>query len=105
MKRIECKKWTQAAKGQPCTLKIPGVCNYTPETTVPCHLQSDIKGTGYKSDDFTVDGCSACHAAIDGDWGRITKDLFDTEDKLFFMLRALQLTIRNRYERKIMKVG
>lgn len=104
-KRIECKKWTQAAKGQACTLQIPSVCNSDPETTVPCHLDSDINGRGYKSDDFTVDGCSACHAAIDGDWERITNGLYTKEDRLFFMLRALQRTMRNRYQREIMKIA
>jgi len=101
-KRIESTKWTQASEGQPCTLEIPGVCNYNNETTVPCHLPSEIKGTGYKSDDISiVDGCKACHAAIDGSWTEATGGQYNAEDKLYFMLRALQRTLRNRHERGI----
>lgn len=104
--RIECPKWLKAAKGQPCTLQIPGVCvdTYPHETVVPCHLPSGIKGIGYKSDDFAIDGCHACHKAIDGDWERETKGAYTHEDKLWFLLRALQRTIRNRYERGILKI-
>lgn len=104
--RIECTKWTKASKGQPCTLRIPNVCvdAYPHETTVPCHLPSGTKGVAYKSDDInSVDGCHACHKAIDGDWERETKGMYNHEDKLWFLLRALQLTMRNRYERGVIK--
>ncbi|CNE68443.1 82 prophage-derived uncharacterized protein ybcO [Yersinia rohdei] len=55
------------ARGQCCTLQIPGICNSNPETTVLCHLSSSTHGMGYKSDDFwAVYGCSDCHDVIDG---------------------------------------
>jgi len=102
--RIACKKWLKAAKGQPCTLTIPGVCvdAYPHETVVACHLPSGAKGIAYKSDDFAIDGCHACHKAIDGDWTRETGGYIEN-DKLFFLLRALQRTIRNRFERGVIK--
>lgn len=103
---IHLPKWTEAAKGQPCTLTIPGVCQDEPShaTTVACHLPSEGKGVAYKTDDTaSVDGCHACHAAIDGDWERATRGMYDREDREYFMRRALQRTIRNRIERGIVK--
>lgn len=101
--RIVSKRWTQASKGQPCTLQIPTVCidSYPHETTVPCHLPGETKGTAYKNDDTAiVDGCTACHRAIDGDWERETNGMTEA-DKYWFMLRALQRTLRNRHDRGI----
>lgn len=105
-KRIVHQKWTRAAKGQPCKLAIPGVCIdfYPHEKVVACHLPSDQKSMSYKSDDVnSVDGCSMCHSAIDGDWDRCTKGMYNNEDKMFFMLRALQRTNHDRFKRKIVK--
>ncbi|HGM6885877.1 TPA: DUF1364 domain-containing protein [Serratia marcescens] len=72
-----------SARGQCCTLQIPGICNGNPETTVLCHLPSNTHGIGYKSDDYwAVFGCSSCHDAIDGripyDWrpGELNELLF-----------------------------
>lgn len=81
-------KLRKSAKGQSCTFQIPGICNHNPETTVLCHLPSDVKGGATKSDDFhAAFGCSACHDAIDLHW--LTK-----HEELFFSLRALQRTLR-----------
>ncbi|WP_390900154.1 DUF1364 domain-containing protein [Yersinia rohdei] len=61
------KALRDSARGQCCTLQIPGICNSNPETTVLCHLSSSTHGMGYKSDDFwAVYGCSDCHDVIDG---------------------------------------
>jgi hypothetical protein len=58
----------KSAKNQDCTLRIPGVCNYNPETTVLCHspfLESG-RGMGLKApDDEACFGCSACHDVLD----------------------------------------
>ena len=56
------------ARGRECLLKIPGVCNHNPETTVACHSNQSKhgKGAGLKaSEEFCVWGCSACHREID----------------------------------------
>ncbi|MNE42873.1 hypothetical protein D3C81_561040 [compost metagenome] len=67
------KTLRDSARGQCCTLQIPGICNGNSETTVLCHLPSSTHGMGYKSDDYwAVFGCSSCHDVIDGrepfDW-------------------------------------
>ena len=56
------------ARGRDCLLRIPGVCNYNPETTVACHSnqQQHGKGMGIKAHDWaTAWGCSSCHAWLD----------------------------------------
>lgn len=71
----------RAARDQECTLRIPGVCNMDPATTVLCHsnLVSDGKGMGLKAPDSAACfGCSACHDVLDGrrprpDW--LTRDM------------------------------
>ncbi len=59
----------RAARGQDCTLRIPGVCNGDPETTVLCHSNAlaDGKGMGLKTPDTAACfGCSSCHDVLDG---------------------------------------
>lgn len=59
----------RAAAGQECTLRIPGVCNFDPATTVLCHSNylGDGKGMGLKAPDTKACfGCSACHDLLDG---------------------------------------
>lgn len=59
----------KAARGQDCTMRIPGVCNFDPATTVLCHSNSlaDGKGMGLKAPDTAACfGCSACHDLLDG---------------------------------------
>lgn len=53
------------AKGKPCMVRIPGVCNHDPETTVLAHLNGG--GMGMKHNDLLGSWCcSACHAWVDG---------------------------------------
>lgn len=55
----------KSAKGRDCTVRIPGVCNFDPETTVLAHLGGG--GMGMKRND--IHGafcCSSCHRVIDG---------------------------------------
>jgi hypothetical protein len=62
-------KIRSAAKGQDCTLMIPGVCNRDPATTVLCHSNrlADGKGIGIKAPDTEACfGCSDCHDVLDG---------------------------------------
>lgn len=59
-------KITQSAKGEPCSLRIPSVCNRNNETTVFCHAPSVDKGMGIKSPDFWgAYGCFNCHEFMD----------------------------------------
>jgi hypothetical protein len=56
------------ARGEECTVRLPGVCNFNPETSVLAHGRlSGISGTGLKSPDwYGAIACSACHDEIDG---------------------------------------
>lgn len=64
--KIRSKAIKQSAKGEQCTLRIPGICNGNPETTVFAHLPGN-KGTGTKNHDlFGVFACSDCHDWMDG---------------------------------------
>lgn len=55
------------ARGQQCQIRIPGVCNRNPETTVLAHYRmAGICGTGQKPpDECGAWACSACHDAVD----------------------------------------
>jgi hypothetical protein len=99
--RISSRKYLAAAKGQPCSLRIVGVCNGDPETTVPAHILDRHAGRGIKASDISVaDACSSCHAKFDGQAG----EPLSHEDWLFYALRGLQETLENRIERGIIFV-
>lgn len=56
------------ARGQPCMLRIPGVCNNDWRTTVACHSNLSIHGKSgaRKADDQNICvGCFACHRWLD----------------------------------------
>ncbi|EOS92909.1 DUF1364 domain-containing protein [Erwinia tracheiphila] len=56
------------AHGRECQMRIPGICNFNPETTVLAHYRlAGTCGTGCKPDDAQgAWGCDACHSAVDG---------------------------------------
>lgn len=66
---LRSKKLRDSARGEPCTVQIPDVCNHNPETTVLAHLPDD-SGTGKmggKVDDWCACfACSDCHDVLDG---------------------------------------
>lgn len=55
------------ARGEPCEIRIPGICNGNSETTVLCHYRLiGVSGMGMKSPDMLgAHGCSSCHAYVD----------------------------------------
>lgn len=61
-------KLRESARGQDCHLRLPGICNHDPETTVLAHIRRGfISGTALKPvDSAGVFACDACHSAIDG---------------------------------------
>lgn len=92
MTRVSSKKYLAGSRGQPCTFRIPGVCNGDWSTTVPCHIRDGNKGTGNKASDLSVaNGCFACHDAMDG-----RSTVLSREDWLFYALRGLQETLEQR---------
>lgn len=57
----------ESARGRECTCRIPGVCNFNPETVVLAHLPGHAKGIGTKENDLhAAYACSSCHDVIDG---------------------------------------
>lgn len=54
----------QAARGQECQVRIPGICNFNPETTVLAHRPGGPMG-GKNPDYQGAFCCSACHDIID----------------------------------------
>lgn len=55
------------ARGQVCMVRLQGICNWRPETTVLAHIRrAGIAGMGQKPPDTcAVFACSDCHDAID----------------------------------------
>lgn len=65
MTLVRSKKIMQSARGKQCTLRLVGICNFDPETTVAAHVGLR-RGMGIKAgDNMVVYACSACHAEID----------------------------------------
>jgi len=57
-------KLRKSARGQVCLVRLPGVCNFNPETTVLAHLGGG--GMGRKQPDLNGSFCCAsCHDHID----------------------------------------
>lgn len=56
-----------AARGEPCLMRVPGVCNHDPATTVLAHVRrSGNAGVGMKPPDVSgIFACSACHDVLD----------------------------------------
>lgn len=56
-----------SAEGEACTVRLPGVCNFDPATSVLAHLPFGGRGTALKASDLhSAVACSACHDVIDG---------------------------------------
>ncbi|WBT56355.1 DUF1364 domain-containing protein [Kosakonia oryzendophytica] len=56
------------ARSRECQIRIPGICNGNPETSVLAHYRlAGTCGTGIKPDDMQgAIACNCCHDAIDG---------------------------------------
>lgn len=58
-------KLRKSAKGQECTVRIPQICNFDPDTSVLAHVSGG--GMGRKQEDHKAAiACSACHDVLDG---------------------------------------
>lgn len=58
----------EMARGRPCLMMVPGVCNHRLDTTVAAHSNLSIHGKskGRKAEDcYTVAACHACHSWLD----------------------------------------
>jgi len=58
----------QYAKGKPCMVRLGGICNQNPETTVLAHVRiAGITGGAQKAPDLLGAWCcSDCHSWVDG---------------------------------------
>lgn len=62
-------KIRESAKDEMCTVRIPGVCNFNPETTVLAHISGVRFGHGVGKKSRDIHGaycCSDCHDVLDG---------------------------------------
>ncbi|NRA60838.1 MAG: DUF1364 domain-containing protein [Psychrobium sp.] len=97
---IRSQKIKDSARGQDCTLRLPGICNFNDETTVLSHI-GKVRGMGMKCNDyFAVYACSACHHEID----RRTRTMGFDEVRLE-QLRALEETLASFFEQGLLKLG
>lgn len=87
-------------KGQPCYLRIPGIC--TGQAHDPCHSNQAAhgKGKGIKAYDYyTLPGCRACHNELDQGmrYSRIEKfALWDAGFALWLPVRVSLLLAAGR---------
>jgi len=67
------------ARGKPCMVRLPAICNGNPETTVLAHIRrAGVAGIGQKPPDVCgVWACSACHDEIDRRTHLLSKDYVD----------------------------
>lgn len=94
------EKLKQAAKGELCQIRVPGVCNGDPATTVLCHLNG--AGIARKHPDFLgAWGCSACHAWVDG--GYVKTHTRDERDLIH--LQGVARTQQLLYEMGLLKIA
>ena len=60
-------KLRKFARGKPCQIRLIGVCNNDPGTTVLAHYRRGHLGIGCKPHDLiAAHACSACHDEVDG---------------------------------------
>lgn len=68
---------TESARGQQCQIRLEGICNHDPETTVLAHANGSAagKGIGMKAIDvLSAYSCSACHDEYDRRTRKLEKD-------------------------------
>jgi hypothetical protein len=85
-----------AAKDQPCLIRIPGYCNHDASTSCLCHSNlAGEGGMGMKANDIQAAiGCSGCHDVIDG---RVQTHFTRDEIKAMFgdgVIRTLGVWVR-----------
>jgi hypothetical protein len=99
----EGAKYLAACRGEPCYLRVPGVCcsiDWSHESVVPCHSNQARHGKagGLKADnEFTVPGCEPCHRWIDqnrvGTPKQVKFDVWDVGYELWRPVRARKMCI------------
>ena len=99
---IKSKKIRDSAKGEDCTLNIPSVCNYDPETTVLCHFTLHDGGSARLNGELSSGyGCVRCHNVIDR---REYLDSQSATDLEFYMRRSMVRTLDRLFEKGLLEV-
>ncbi len=88
-------KLREAARGRPCMVRYPNICNGRTDTTVLAHVRlAGITGAGQKGpDEIASWACDSCHSEYD----RRTRKLELSEAKLGFyegVMRTLYALIK-----------
>lgn len=84
-KPCKSKALRDFARGQECTLRLPG-CNRNQETTVLCHIrQKGFNGVGQKPlDFFGYHGCSECHRLeAEAGYDDLLRAMMETQTRLY----------------------
>jgi len=102
---IRIKQIRDSARGQICTVQIPGVCNYDEQTTVLAHYQAPGHGgMGTKSDDSSAAyACSKCHDILDRrvPWTRGIHE----QEREWYWFRAMRRTWKLLLENEVLTTG
>lgn len=86
-KRYRAPKVLEYAKGQFCTVNLPGVCRYNKESTVSAHCNFNGGAMGAKTHDHSVAyACYWCHGVLDG---AIPYDWADKHEPFYYMGRGV----------------
>ncbi|WP_183422525.1 DUF1364 domain-containing protein [Luteibacter sp. Sphag1AF] len=82
----------KAAKGRACEVRLPGICNFDPDTTVLAHVRiAGITGGAQKAPDILgAHCCSACHDEVD----RRTRNLSSDDVKRWFYEGIFRTQVR-----------
>ena len=81
-------------------MRIPGVCNFDPETTVFAHLNG--AGIGKKHADlFGCYACSNCHAWLDGGYVQASAS---SHERDYTHLKAMQETQQKLLDKGLIKL-
>lgn len=97
--RVVSQRLRDSARGEDCTLRLPGVCNFQPETTVLAHVPCGQRGIGMKGpDQISAYTCSACHDALDGRSRGVEVDGWD-------VIRAVAETQQRMIEKGLLSVA
>jgi hypothetical protein len=91
----------QEARGEQCTIRVPGICCGDPAKVVLCHVRIiGISGIGMKSPDaLAAYGCHPCHDLVDGR----TKTNYTLADRRLFLLEGMARTQHKLIQRGILR--
>ena len=95
---IRSRVLREGARGEQCTVQIPGVCSGDPETTVLAHINWTGGVMGGKTDDISACyACDKCHAVLDA--RDLRQWVANAEHIDWFRGRAMAATLRRMIEK------